>query len=79
MPDRACSRELASGNILEIAPTTRLIYRYDAAAIRDLASAWTALPPQVAILVSGRTLTQESYDAAWRIGVALERAASGLW
>ena len=72
--EKACSSERTSGNILEIAPTTRLLYRYDGASIRDLASAWTALPVSVTIVVAGQTVTKETYDAAWRIGVALERA-----
>jgi hypothetical protein len=33
--EKACSSERTSGNILEIAPTTRLLYRYDGASIRQ--------------------------------------------
>lgn len=72
--ERACSSERTSGNILEIAPSTRLLYRYDGASVRDLASAWTALPLTVTIGVAGQTMAKDSYDATWRIGVALERA-----
>ncbi|KAB0264457.1 cellulose biosynthesis cyclic di-GMP-binding regulatory protein BcsB [Microvirga brassicacearum] len=72
--ERACGSERMNGNILEIAPTTRLLYRYNGASIRDLATAWTALPLSVTIAVSGQTISRDVYDAAWRLGVALERA-----
>jgi len=72
--ERACSSERSTGNIVEISPTTRLTYRYDGASVRDLASAWTALPLSVTIVVAGKAVTKDTYDAAWRLGVALERA-----
>ncbi|MCB8822797.1 cellulose biosynthesis cyclic di-GMP-binding regulatory protein BcsB [Microvirga rosea] len=71
--ERACTSERTSGNILRIAPTTRLHYRYDATEIRDLSMAWASLPSSVTIAVAGQTMAKDSYDAAWRIGVALER------
>lgn len=72
--ERACASERTSGNVLRIDPTTRLHYRYDGKAIQDLAAAWAALPPSVTIAVAGQTMAKDAYDAAWRIGVALERA-----
>lgn len=72
--ERACGSERTSGNILEISPTTRLSYRYNGADIKDLASAWMALPSSVTLAIAGKSATQESYDAAWRIGVALRRS-----
>jgi len=72
--ERACASERTSGNLLRITPTTRLRYRYDGAAVHDLASAWTALPLSVTIAVAGSSVPKDAYDAAWRIGVALERA-----
>jgi hypothetical protein len=71
--ERACSDERTSGNILEISPTTRLSYRYDSATVRDLASAWMSLPSTVTIAIPSQSATRETYDAAWRIGLALQR------
>jgi hypothetical protein len=68
-----CADSRAPGNILRIEPSSRFTYRYDGAAIRDLATAWGALPASTSILVAGRSLSAESYDSAWRLGVALER------
>ena len=69
-----CTDARTSGNVLRIEPDSRFTYRYDASAIRDLTTAWGALPSAPAILISANNLTTEAYDAAWRLGVALERA-----
>ena len=69
-----CADSRAPGNILRIEPTTRLSYRYDGATVADLNTAWGALPATTTILVAGGTLAASSYDTAWRLGVALERA-----
>jgi hypothetical protein len=61
----------APGNILRIEPTSRFTYRYNGAAIRDLAAAWGALPATAVIPVAGGSLSADSYDTAWRLGVAL--------
>lgn len=68
-----CDDERSIGNVLEIDPATRFTYSYDTAAIRDIATAWSALPTKPVILVPNGTLPQEVYDAAWRIGVVLAR------
>jgi hypothetical protein len=70
----ACEDERQIANALAIGPDTRFTYAFDGAAVRDLATAWTALPGRPVVLVAGRTLDERSYDAAWRIGVALARA-----
>jgi hypothetical protein len=72
--DSLCAQEHLIGNVATIDPATRLAYSYDGRAVRDLATAWSALPNEPVILIASRTLSRESYDAAWRIGVALARA-----
>ncbi len=37
-----------------------------------VAKAWGALPPRVRLLVDGKALQAPAYDAAWRIGTALQ-------
>ncbi|PMZ63614.1 hypothetical protein C1X25_27565, partial [Pseudomonas sp. GW247-3R2A] len=68
-----CEDERAIGNVLRIEPDTRLTYSYDASQLRDVGVAWTALPGKPGIMVAPGTLSAESYDSAWRLGVALER------
>lgn len=70
----ACEDERQIANALAIGPDTRFTYAFDGAAVTDLATAWTALPSRPVVLVAGGTLAERSYDAAWRIGVALARA-----
>jgi hypothetical protein len=72
--ENTCADARTPGNILRIEPTSRFVFRYDGAAITDLATAWSALPSRPTILISGKQLSPELYDAAWRVGVALERA-----
>lgn len=72
--EKICTDSRTPGNVLRIEPTSRFNYRYDGQAIHDLAGAWAALPATVAILVAGDSLSRESYDTAWRLGVALEQA-----
>ncbi|WP_440812451.1 hypothetical protein ACTACJ_00900 [Pseudomonas syringae] len=68
-----CEDERAIGNVLRIDPHTRLTYSYDASQLQDVGAAWTALPGKPGLLVAPGTLSAASYDAAWRLGVALER------
>ncbi len=63
-----------AGNVVEISPDAHITYRYDPSAVDDLLTAWTALPSTTSVLIAGRALGAEAYDAAWRVGVALERA-----
>lgn len=72
--ENTCADARTTGNILRIEPTSRFVFRYNGAAVRDLATAWSALPPNPTILIASNKLSQEAYDAAWRVGVALERA-----
>lgn len=73
--EQLCFDDRSIGNVLEVLPTTRLTYSYDRNAVRDLATAWTALPPLTRVLLAPGTLADQSYDAAWRIGTVLERAS----
>jgi len=68
-----CEDQRAIGNVLRIDPHTRLTYRYDASQLQDVGAAWNALPGKPGLLVAPGTLSSGSYDAAWRLGVALER------
>lgn len=68
-----CEDERAIGNVLRIQPDTRLTYSYDASQLRDIGAAWNALPGQPGVLIAPGTLSSASYDAVWRLGVALER------
>ncbi|MCA1325871.1 cellulose biosynthesis cyclic di-GMP-binding regulatory protein BcsB [Herbaspirillum sp. alder98] len=69
-----CSDPRTPGNVLRVEPGSSFSYRYDSRAVGDLRTAWGALPAVTAIMVAGRQLDAQSYDTAWRIGVALERA-----
>lgn len=68
-----CEDERVIGNVLRIDPATRLTYSYDANDLQDIGAAWNALPGKPGIMVAPGSLSAESYDAAWRLGVALER------
>jgi hypothetical protein len=68
-----CEEQRAIGNVLRIDPHTRLSYSYDARHLQNVGAAWNALPGKPGILVAPGALTSASYDAAWRLGVALER------
>ncbi|MES2972733.1 MAG: cellulose synthase [Pseudomonadota bacterium] len=69
-----CADGRTPGNVLRIEPDSRFTYRYDGSAIRDLTTAWGALPSAPVILVSSSNIGSPAYDSAWRMGVALERA-----
>lgn len=69
-----CSDPRTPGNVLRVAPDSSFSYRYDSRAIGDLRTAWGALPAVTSIMVAGKDLDAASFDTAWRIGVALERA-----
>jgi hypothetical protein len=72
--ENTCADARTPGNILRIEPTSKFVFKYDGSAIRDLSTAWSALPATPTILIASNKLPAESYDAAWRVGVALERA-----
>ena len=69
-----CYDTVPNGNQLIVHTDTALEYSYDAADIITVASAFSALPQDVTLLVAGGWLDAKSYDAAWRLGVALKRA-----
>lgn len=71
--DSLCVDERSIGNIAEIAPATRFTYSYDLDAIKDLATAWSALPQAPTVLIARKKISKESFDAAWRIGLSLEQ------
>jgi hypothetical protein len=72
--ENTCTDTRTPGNLLRVEPTTRLTYRFDAASLQDLPSAWAALPANPVILVTSNKVSAQAFDAAWRVGVALERA-----
>lgn len=72
--ENTCADARTPGNILRIEPSSRFVFRYDGSGIKDLSTAWGALPPTPTILIASNNLAPEAYDAAWRVGVALERA-----
>ncbi|MBL0426030.1 hypothetical protein [Ramlibacter alkalitolerans] len=72
--ENTCADARTPGNILRIEPTSRFVFRYDGSGIRDLTTAWGALPSRPTILIQSNKIAPEIYDAAWRVGVALERA-----
>lgn len=72
---RLCEPTRQSSNILTLSPQTELTYRYSMQAMNSLADAWSTLPGQPVIMIAAGTLDQASFDSAWRLGVALERAA----
>lgn len=72
--DVVCADQRAPGNVLRVQPTTRLRYRIDRNRLGSLATVWSTLPPRPVLLVSRKNLDAAAYDAAWRVGLALERA-----
>ncbi|WP_158610250.1 cellulose biosynthesis cyclic di-GMP-binding regulatory protein BcsB [Herminiimonas sp. KBW02] len=72
--ETVCSDQRAPGNALRVEPSSRFTYSYDRSAIKSIATAWSALPPNPVLLVSGRNLTPDAYDTAWRMGLTLKRA-----
>ena len=72
--DSLCEDNRTIGNVLTMHPSTRLTYSFDTREIKNLATAWSALPPAPQILVSSNPLSPEAYDTAWRLGLALSRA-----
>lgn len=73
-----CADERGIGNVLKLIPASRFTYSYDAGEVKSLATAWSAMPGSGTLLVSGGTLAKDSYDTAWRLGVALEAAGKRL-
>lgn len=76
--DDRCDDDRMIGNVLQVSPDSYFEYGYDPSSVTDIASAWSALPRKVTLLVAGEALDNASYDAAWRLGVALERAGKDV-
>lgn len=72
--ENTCADARTPGNLLRIEPTSRFTFNYAGNELTDLTTAWSALPPNPVIAVSGNKLGSAAYDSAWRVGVALERA-----
>lgn len=71
--DNVCADQTAIGNVLRIDPSTRLSYRFDPADIRDLRTAWSALPHVPTVAVASRHLDATPFDTAWRVDAVLDR------
>ncbi|WP_146011765.1 MULTISPECIES: cellulose biosynthesis cyclic di-GMP-binding regulatory protein BcsB [Burkholderia] len=71
--ERLCTDQTAIGNVLRIAPSTRLTYRFDPAAITDVRTAWSALPVAPVVAIAAPRVAPAAFDAAWRIGTLAER------
>lgn len=69
-----CEPDRSLANSVTITPQTRLTYRIDQKSVSSLDDAWGTLPGTPSLLVASRTLAQDAFDSAWRIGVALERS-----
>ena len=69
-----CEPDRSMANSVTITPQTRLTYRIDQKSVTSLDDAWGTLPGAPSLLVASKTLSQETFDSAWRIGVALERS-----
>ncbi|TNB49402.1 hypothetical protein FF124_00065 [Martelella lutilitoris] len=67
-----------NSNRLLVHPDTYLEYSYNAADLKTVSSAFAAFKQTVTLLVAGNVLDSDSYDAAWRLGVALQRAGKTL-
>lgn len=72
--ENTCADARTPGNILRIEPTSKFVFQYDGSGVRDLTTAWGALPPTPTIQIPSNSVQPEVYDTAWRVGVALERA-----
>ena len=70
-----CAPPRPTANILTLSPETRLNYRFSMASLNSLADAWSTLPAEPVILIASGALERNSFDSAWRMGVALERSA----
>ncbi|TKC88854.1 cellulose biosynthesis cyclic di-GMP-binding regulatory protein BcsB [Trinickia terrae] len=71
--DAICTDQTAIGNVLRVEPTTRLTYRYDTNDVKDLRTAWTALPQTPSIVISAASVGAPAYDTAWRAAALMQR------
>ncbi|MDE1180695.1 cellulose biosynthesis cyclic di-GMP-binding regulatory protein BcsB [Paraburkholderia sp.] len=71
--DNVCTDQTAIGNVLRVDPSTRLSYRFNPADVKDLRSAWSALPYAPVLTIAGTRLGAASLDTAWRTDALLQR------
>lgn len=71
--DNVCTDQTAIGNVLRVDPSTRLSYNFDPADVRDLRTAWSALPYAPMMTIAGTHLSEASLDTAWRTDALLQR------
>ena len=71
--DRRCTDQTAIGNVLRIAPSSRLSYRFDPSAIVDVRTAWSALPVAPVVAIAGQRVGEAAFDTAWRVQALMER------
>lgn len=74
--DSFCTDQTAIGNLWRVAPTSRLTYQFDPSAIKDVRTAWSALPAAPVVLVSGKRLDAAGFDTAWRVEALLMRTGA---
>jgi hypothetical protein len=72
--ENTCADARTPGNLLRIEPSSKFSFNYAGNEIRDLTTAWSALPPAPVIALPAARVSPGVYDSAWRVGVALERA-----
>ncbi|MGE4372037.1 MAG: hypothetical protein AB7E29_03895 [Xanthobacter sp.] len=73
-----CGDERAIGNVLKLWPNSHFTYSYDASHVRDISTAWSAMPGRGSLLVPHGTLSKAGFDTAWRVGLALELSGKKL-
>jgi hypothetical protein len=71
----ACTDARVPGNSISFEPDSQFSYRFDASVVREINTAWGALPLRPVLLLAPGQLGAGSYDSAWRVGEALLRAS----
>ncbi len=69
-----CGTSLNDLNALSILSESKLTYRFNSQDISSLTEAFEVLPKNVSLLVAGQNMSADSFDSAWRFGLALEHA-----
>ncbi|MCC7425653.1 MAG: hypothetical protein IT557_02010 [Alphaproteobacteria bacterium] len=72
--DDRCFDSRLGGNFAVVEPDSYFRLRYDPRSVTDVRTATIMLPRTVLISVSAARLTQQQYEAAWRIATALRLA-----
>jgi len=71
--DHLCADQTANGNVLQVAPSSRLSYHFDSAAVTDLRTAWSALPQTPVVMIAAGPLDVMAFDTAWRVHALIQR------